>query len=122
MLVTPFLQRQVASDAEQKRPQLAAAAIEPARIAQQQQEYVLRDILGCGVRVGHTPGEAVDRIFVLIEGGPKFPFGHRLFRTLNHSYRKRARKIRDQDIFFQDRNTKGSMRYSYRNRVTWRVN
>src|SRR5262245_44178157 len=91
MLVAPLFQRQVARYPEQKGSQAAACGIEQIGPAEEREENILRDVLGRGGRVGHSPREAVNRLFVFEKGRPELTLGH---LTLTDNYREGTEKIR----------------------------
>ena len=71
-----MLEREVPGDPQQEGAQRPAGRIEPVRISQKPYERVLGDVLRRGRRARHAPGEPVDGILVLVEGGLELSVGH----------------------------------------------
>jgi hypothetical protein len=89
VLVAPSLQNQIAGDAEEERSQLTALRIKAVGPSQQSDENILRDVLGNGRRICHSPGEAVDRILMLLESGPQITMRHySIFPSLEKKIRR----------------------------------
>jgi hypothetical protein len=81
VLLPPPLQRKVSRHAKEERTPCPADRIESARMAHEREEDLLRDVFRRRRRVRHSPGEAINRVLVLVESISDLRIRHSLIVT-----------------------------------------